>query len=211
MSRESRLGLDSWVPLGAGLGWLWLGARHGGAGFALALLPGILLVSSAGAGLVWREDDRVLRFVALGAAIGVAVTVPAAFLYSVAGAVGLLAGSVASFVAAGHASLRQDPPRRDVPAAPPSVAMSVRVAIDEVVLAVQCTGDRGPRGVARGVQRGAAGGNRWGALLRDRRDPAGRSRAVDVAPRAATHRALDRELGHRARRGGLRASAARPA
>jgi len=114
MSRESRLGLDSWVPLGAGLGWLWLGARHGGAGFALALLPGILLVSSAGAGLVWREDDRVLRFVALGAAIGVAVAVPAAFLYSVAGAVGLLAVSVASFVAAGHASLRQDPPRRDV-------------------------------------------------------------------------------------------------
>ena len=137
MRKESRSGLDAWVPLGAGLLWLWLGTRHGVLGFLLALLPGVLLVCSGGARLLWREDKRILRFVALGAVVGCVLSVPASVLFPLASAVGLLAISAASFVATGRASLRTDPPRRDVPEARRSVQMSARVAIDEAVLAGQ--------------------------------------------------------------------------
>jgi hypothetical protein len=137
MRKRSRCGLDAWTPLGCGLLWLWLGAHHGRLGFLLALLPGVLLVCSGGARLVWREDRRSLRFVALGALIGAAFGIFALFLFPLAGTVALLAMSGISFVAAGRASLRADPPRRDVPEALLSVGMSARVAVDEAVLAGQ--------------------------------------------------------------------------
>lgn len=60
-----------------------------------------------------------------------------AFFLPLANAIALLVIAAAWFVAVGYASLRAEPPHRDVPAARRSIGMSTRVAIDEAVLAGQ--------------------------------------------------------------------------
>lgn len=137
MRALSYCGLDAWTALAAGLLWLSVGAWHGVLGIVLAVPPGVLLTGAGCAWLLGRESRRVLRFVALGAAVGCILALPAALVFSGTKVLGLLVISGAVFVAAGHASLRSDPPRRAVPEARRSLAMAARVAVDEVVLAGQ--------------------------------------------------------------------------
>jgi hypothetical protein len=75
--------------------------------------------------------------VALSAVVGAVLSIPAALVIGPRIAVALLVASVATFVAAGRASLSADPARSEVPEPKRSVAMSARVAIDEAVLAGQ--------------------------------------------------------------------------
>jgi hypothetical protein len=65
------------------------------------------------------------------------IAVVGSFVLPLATVFAFTAFATISFVVAGYASLRAAPPHLDVPKAPPSVAFSARVAVDEAVLAAQ--------------------------------------------------------------------------
>jgi len=125
---------EAWIPLLAGLFWLWRAPGHGLVGFLFSVIPGCLLLGSGVSMLLMSGDRRISEFAALGGALGVVFAVPALF------AVGPLAGlllalaSAASFVAAGLHSLGLETPVSEVPAAERSAALGAQVAVDEALL-----------------------------------------------------------------------------
>ena len=56
--RPVRWPREAWVPLVAGLVWLWNAPSHGLLGFAFTVLPGCLLLSSGVAMLLWSGELR---------------------------------------------------------------------------------------------------------------------------------------------------------
>lgn len=111
--------------------WLWLAAQAGLAGVLLGAVPGGLLLATGISGLLWGADGRFLQFMVLGAALGVAASVPALLVFGIVGGAILLAGSGASLLAAGHISAGQEPPPSGVPAPRVDHRLALRVASDE--------------------------------------------------------------------------------
>jgi hypothetical protein len=135
MFEQRRWMREGWVPLVAGLAWLWSAASFGVVGFLFSVLPGCLLLSSGVATLVFPGDARIPQFVALGGFLGVPLSVPAFFVGGFWTASALLFSSTASFVAAGAISVRQEPHTAEVPEPLPSLGLALQVAIDDAILA----------------------------------------------------------------------------
>jgi len=94
---------EAWVPIAAGLYWLWTGPGFGVFGFLASALPGSLLLASGVSMLLLPGDRRIAYFASAGGVVGM---LSAAFAFVFAGfSVGLVraALSFASFVAAGPA------------------------------------------------------------------------------------------------------------
>ena len=135
MFEQVRWQRAAWLPVAAGLLWLWCAARHGVIGFLVALVPGCLLLASGVSTLLYPGDARIPQFVALGGLVGVALALPGlAVLPWVAGG-SILLLSAAAFVAGGAISVRQEPHVADVPTPQPSLALAAQVAIDDAILA----------------------------------------------------------------------------
>ncbi len=154
-SEAARLGpaaraYEAGVPLIAGLFWLGAGLAAGGLGLVFSLVPGILLVATGAAELLWSGDRRILQFCALGAAIGVVLALPAAFLLGFASACVAALLSAASFVAAGRISLRGMQRTPDVPAPRGGLSVAAKVAADEAVLATMGVANSLPSGAGAG-------------------------------------------------------------
>ncbi|MCZ6784400.1 MAG: hypothetical protein O7G30_13950 [Proteobacteria bacterium] len=135
MQEQPRFPRESWFPLAAGLLWLWWGVAGGIAPFLLSLLPGVLLVASGGAQLLWPGDPRIPHHAALGGVLGVLLGLPAIFALGLGPALVLMALSAASFVAAGSFAVRLEVPTENVPPAHPSLGLAAQVAADEALLA----------------------------------------------------------------------------
>lgn len=135
MPQRSRFPREAWVPLLAGLFWLWNSPEHGFVGFLFSVIPGCLLVGSGVSMLLMPGDRRISQFTALGGALGVVFALPAFFAVGLVSGLMLFLVSLAGFVAAGTHSVWVEPRVEGVPELQPSPALSLQVALDEVVLA----------------------------------------------------------------------------
>jgi pimeloyl-ACP methyl ester carboxylesterase len=132
---QQRYPREAWVPIAAGLVWLWCAASFGVVGFLFSLLPGCLLLASGVSTLLYPGDLRIPQFAALGGLLGVPLALPAFFVAGFATAALLVALSAASFVAAGLVSVRQAPHHDEVPPPVPTLRLGAEVAADEALLA----------------------------------------------------------------------------
>lgn len=136
MTLPHRRSHEAWLPLLAGLGWLWYAAGGTPLGLIFALLPGLVLSTSGCSLFLHPGDSRSSHFAALGGLLGTVAALPILLLAGVLPGFCLLVGSVASFLAAGVASVRQCAPAEEVPAPELSVRLAAEVAIDEAILAM---------------------------------------------------------------------------
>ncbi len=135
MPEDRRFPREAWLPLLAGLYWLWRAPEHGLLGFLFSVVPGSLLLGSGVAMLLWPGDRRICQFAALGGVLGVVFALPAFFVMGLLQGLLLTAASIAAFVAGGFHSVRFEPDVVDVPAPHRGVALSAQVAVDEALLA----------------------------------------------------------------------------
>jgi len=126
---------EAWMPIAAGLFWLWSGPGYGAFGFLASALPGSLLLASGVSMLLLPGDRRIAYFAAGGGVVGMLAAL-LAFVFA-----GFWAGlvraalSFGSFVAAGSHAMRIEPEFEGVPPPEKSLAMAARVAVDEAILA----------------------------------------------------------------------------
>ena len=71
MVEQKRFPREGWVPIAAGLTWLWCAASFGVVGFFFSLVPGCLLLASGVSMLLYPGDLRIPQFAALGGVLGV--------------------------------------------------------------------------------------------------------------------------------------------
>lgn len=140
MSRNTRWPPEAWLPLLAGLFWLWQAPSQGVFGFLGSVLPGSLLLGSGVAMLLMPGDLRISQFAALGGFLGLVLGLPS-FVFAGFGHALLLAGlSAASFVAAGVHTVRLEPHPEGVPPRERSLRVAAEVAIDEALLSTMSLG-----------------------------------------------------------------------
>jgi hypothetical protein len=135
MSRAVRWPIEAWIPLVSGLFWLWRAPGHGFVGFLFSVVPGCLLLAAGVSMLLMPGDRRITQLAALGGAVGVVLALPAFFAVGWVSALLLIAASAASFVAAGHHSVRLEPDVAEVPPSDGSISLAAQVAFDEALLA----------------------------------------------------------------------------
>ncbi|MGI9592110.1 MAG: alpha/beta hydrolase family protein [Myxococcota bacterium] len=131
----SRWPREAWVPLAAGLLWLWHAPTHGLVGFLFSVIPGCLMVGSGISMLLMPGDRRIAEFASLGGALGVILALPAFFVVGLLHGLLLVAASVASFVAGGYHAVRLEPLVAGVPAPDGSLRLAAELAWDEALLA----------------------------------------------------------------------------
>jgi hypothetical protein len=145
VSPDVRWPREAWIPLIAGLFWLWLAPAHGLLGFLFSVLPGCLLLGSGVAMLLMPGDRRIAQFAALGGVLGVVFALPAFVVEGPGHALLLIAASLAAFVAAGVHGLLLEPSVDGVPRAVFSYRLGAEVAIDEALLATMFLSAKLPR------------------------------------------------------------------
>ena len=116
MLEPIRFPKDAWIPLAAGLCWLWIGPGHGLIFTALSAVPGCLLLGSGVAMLLFPGDRRSTHFAAIGGLIGAVVAVPGLFVTGFWSGLFLLGLSAWGFATAGSYAMRLEPPTEGVPA-----------------------------------------------------------------------------------------------
>ena len=136
MEASRRWPPEAWIPLLAGIYWLWRAPEHGLLGFLFSIIPGCLLVGSGVSMLVMPGDRRIAQFTALGGVVGVLLALPAFLVVGVFPGLSLVLVSAASFVTAGMHSMRFEAPVAGVPGPPRDLAGAAQVALDEALLAV---------------------------------------------------------------------------
>jgi len=154
MVEQPRWQREAFIPLVAGFAWIWLGAGAGLLGLLVPLVPGVLLLGSGAAKLLWPGDRRIQQFAALGGLAGVLLGPPGIFVVGFLPALVLIALSAASFVAAGAVAVRQEPQFAEVPEPRPSLRLAAQVAADEVVLGMMAVSLPMPSGPESQLIRG---------------------------------------------------------
>lgn len=153
MHAQPRWRLCALVPLVTGLAWLFLAAAHGVVLALVACLPGVPLLATATALLLWPGDRQITHLLALSALVSLCVALFGAWWLGWA-SLGLLAGGALSFLIAGRAAVRQATLPADVPLPPLSIGVCLKAATDEALLGLFIGFARLPRGatLARDAQ-----------------------------------------------------------
>ncbi len=134
MDRFKRWPREAWIPLAAGLFWLWNAPDHGFVGFLFSVVPGALLLGSGLAMLLMPGDLRISQFASLGGVLGVVFALPAFVVVGIAYGLTLVAISVVAFLASGYHTLRLEPHPEEVPLPVPSLKLAAQVGADEAIL-----------------------------------------------------------------------------
>ncbi len=146
MARITRWPREAWIPLLAGLFWLWGAPNSGLSGLLFSVVPGCLLLGSGTAMLLFPGDRRISQFAASGGVIGLVLALPALVFVGFGYALSLIAVSVASFLAAGHHTLRLEPHPEGVPTPVESLSLSAQVGLDAAILSTMSIGVKIPSG-----------------------------------------------------------------
>ena len=135
MREPMRWPREAWVPLLAGVFWLWRAPEHGLTGFLFSIVPGCLLLGSGVSMLLMPGDRRIAQFAAAGGVLGLLFALPAFAKVGFLAGCALVAASAVAFVAAGVHSVRVEPRLPEVPEPVPSLWLATQVATDEALLA----------------------------------------------------------------------------
>jgi len=135
MRQQTRWSAAAWLPIVAGLLWLWCASRFGVIGFLFSVIPGCLLLSSGVSTLLYPGDPRIPQFTAAGSLLGVPLAAPVLLFAGGWPGVLLMVLSAASFLAAGSVSVQQEPHTEDAPEPQPSWRLAAQAAIDDAILA----------------------------------------------------------------------------
>lgn len=127
---------EAWAQLAAGIVWLAGASAAGALAFALAVVPGALLLASGVAGLLIWDDPRARRAGALGALLGMLLALPMTLIAGGGAALLFFVLSLAAFAATGTISLRETPSTEGVPEPEPSLRLSAEIAADDAMLAL---------------------------------------------------------------------------
>ena len=133
MFEQRRWPREAWIPMTAGLGWLWA-ATGGAVLFAVGLLPGLLLLGGGVSTLLWPGDRRISAFTAMGAVLGTLLALLSWPWQGLGFGLLVLLTSAGSFLAAGFASIRQAAHVDGVPQPELSMRLAAEVGLDEAVL-----------------------------------------------------------------------------
>jgi hypothetical protein len=125
---------EAWWLVVSGLAWLEYGGGAGWISFAVAALPGLLLLASGVSILLWPGDPRERHFGSLGAFAGVILGLVSMAWNGLLGGAALAAISAGSAVAIGRLALRRQPRWDDVPEPDGSLRSALEVAVDSAVL-----------------------------------------------------------------------------
>jgi hypothetical protein len=134
MPETPRFPREAWIPILAGLTWLWRAPEHGLPGFLFSVVPGCLLVGAGVAMLLWPGDRRICQFAALGGVLGVLFALPAFFFVGLLPGLLLVLVSAAGFVAGGIHSVRLESEVEGVPEPRRGIRLAAEVAVDEALL-----------------------------------------------------------------------------
>ncbi len=134
MTEQPRWPLQALVPICAGLAWLFA-AQQGVGAFLVASVPGMLLLSSGVALLLWSGDRRIVQFMGLGALLGILLWIPAWIALGFFVSLGLLCLSLGAWLAAGQTSVAQTPTVPGVPNPEFSPGLAAKVVLDDALLA----------------------------------------------------------------------------
>ncbi|MFO0688491.1 MAG: hypothetical protein U0900_07275 [Myxococcota bacterium] len=124
----------SWIAIGAGLLWL---LRAGALGLPFGVpvaAVGAILLAGGVSQLLWPGDRRSTEWTALVGLVGALTGLLGALLTGSFAAFGLAVGALAAAWAAGQVAVALEPRHADVPEPEPSLALSARVALDDVLL-----------------------------------------------------------------------------
>ena len=125
---------EAWWLVAAGLAWLHVGVSGGLAPFAVAAVPGLLLLASGVSILLWPGDPRERHFGALGAFAGCLLGPLSMLWHGAFAGLALTALSAGAVVAIGRLGLRRQPRWDDVPEPDASLRSAFEVAVDSAVL-----------------------------------------------------------------------------
>jgi hypothetical protein len=134
MREPMRWPREAWIPLLAGVIWLWRAPEHGLTGFLFSIVPGCLLLGSGVSMLLMPGDRRIPQFAAAGGVLGILFALPAFVQVGFVAGCLLIGISAAGFVAAGVHSVRLEPELDDVPDPVPSLWLAAQVGADEALL-----------------------------------------------------------------------------
>ncbi|MAA74307.1 MAG: hypothetical protein CMN28_06325 [Salinisphaeraceae bacterium] len=123
------------IPVLAGLCWVVAGWQTGLLTGLLASIPGLLLLASGVALVLWPGDRQITHFMALGAVLGVPVAVLCVFSLGFLASVAFIALGLASLLVAGHMALVEEPRDPRLPDIDLSPGMAAKAATDEALLA----------------------------------------------------------------------------
>lgn len=153
MRAQPRWLIEALLPLAAGLAWVFLGASHGVVLAIVACLPGIPLIATATALLLWPGDRQITHFLAFTALASLLIAILTAPWLGWA-SLALLALGALSFLVAGRVATRQAVLPKDVPLPPLSIGVSLKAGADEALLGLFIGFAQLPRGAA--LERDAA-------------------------------------------------------
>ncbi|MBY0400839.1 hypothetical protein K2X89_11120, partial [Myxococcota bacterium] len=124
----------SWIAVASGLLWLF---RAGALGLPVGVpvgAVGVILLSGGVTQLLWPGDRRATEWTALVGLVGGLAGLVGALLVGSFAALGLGASALAAAWAAGRIAVDLEPRHTDVPEPEPSLALSAKVALDDVLL-----------------------------------------------------------------------------
>ena len=208
MSRDVRWPREAWIPLLAGLFWLWRAPEHGFWASSFSVVPGCLLLGSGFSMLLMPGDRRIAQFAALGGALGVVFALPAFVVVGPGAALLLIAASLAGFVAAGVRSVRaRAEHRRRTQRGVLATRSRPRWPVDEALLATmlltreaaaRAAITRASRGSCRGARRSSRprAGSRSPPTITGRRLPSRRRCVSRARTRGIDYEHLSFESGY---------------
>ena len=142
MDENIRFPREAWIPLLAGLSWLWIAPGHGFLFTLITAIPGCLLLGSGVAMLLWPGDSRITQFASIGALIGCGIAIPGLFITGLGAGIVLFGAAAWSFVSAGKHALRLEQPPEHAPAPIPSAWRHGRATCTETLWAIRIASSR---------------------------------------------------------------------
>ena len=126
----------AWLPIAAGLIWLWCAYGSNLIVFLLAIVPGGMLLSAGVSTLLYPGDYRIPRFIGLGGLLGIVMAIPILLLGSLLVGLILILVSAACFVGAGFIALDQEFFTDDIPAPLRTPRLAAESALDDAIMAL---------------------------------------------------------------------------
>ena len=140
MSKSRRFPREAWLPVVAGLVWLWNGSSAGFLGFAVCAVPGALLLGSGVAMLLMPGDPRITQLASLGGIGGAVLALPATLFVGFLATTVMILTALAAALSAGAYAARLEANTDEVPEPIPSTWLYAQVALDEALLATMLQG-----------------------------------------------------------------------